>query len=206
MKNPVILKDGTKVYLNKASSVTVYPFTKQKRHLELTGEAYFEVQPDKVRPFTIATGETMTEVVGTSFNIRQEEGRTHIFVNSGKIIFSSMEDEHIAVALTEGEAAVFGANKMELIANPSPNVNAWRTRQLRFIKMPLETVVADVSAYFDEKIIIENEASKACIINIPIAFKKPEISSVLTAVAASINAKLVKEGDTYFIRGGRTCS
>jgi hypothetical protein len=66
--------------------------------------------------------------------------------------------------------------------------------------------VADVSAYFNEKISIENEASKACIINIPLSLKKPEISAVLKIVAASINAELVVEGDTYIIRGGRSCS
>jgi len=202
---PIELKDGTKIFLNKASTVTVYPFTRQARHVELAGEAYFEVQPDKKRPFTIASGNTMTEVVGTSFTIKQLSGQTQVYVSSGKIIFSSIEDEHIAVALTEGEGAVFESSKIQLIPNPSPNINAWRTRQLRFVKMPLETVVADVAAYFDQKIVVENEASKTCPINIPLAFRKPEISSVLKAVAECINAKLVKEGDTYIIRGGMTC-
>ena len=95
---------------------------------------------------------TITEVVGTSFNIRETPEQTHIFVNSGKIIFSSQEDSTVAVALTEGEAAVFKDETMEIIANPSPNVNAWRTHQLRFVKMPLSTVIADVSAYFDRTI------------------------------------------------------
>ena len=203
---PIELKEGSKIYLNKASVITVYPFTRKSRHIELKGEAYFEVQPDKKRPFTITSGNTMTEVVGTSFTIKEMPGQTQIYVSSGKIIFSSIEDEHIAVALTEGEGAVFESSKIQLIPNPSPNINAWRTRQLRFVKMPLETVVADVASYFDQKIVVENEASKSCIINIPRAFGKPEISSVLSAVAASINAKLVKEGDTYIIRGGKACS
>lgn len=203
---PVVLKDGTKIYLNKASIITVYPFTRKSRHVELEGEAYFEVQPDKKRPFTITSDETMTEVVGTSFTIKQTPGQTHIYVSSGKIIFSSRDDEHVAVALTEGEGAVFASSKIQLIPNPSPNINAWRTHQLRFVKMPLEAVVADVSAYFDQKIVVENEASKTCPINIPLAFGKPEINSVLKAVAECINARLVKEGDTYIIRGGRTCS
>jgi hypothetical protein len=72
--------------------------------------------------------------------------------------------------------------------------------------MPLSTVVEDVSAYFDQEIIIENENSKSCIINIPLAFKKPEIYAVLQAVAVSISAELVQEGNTYIIRGGKSCS
>ncbi|MDZ4749430.1 MAG: FecR domain-containing protein [Saprospiraceae bacterium] len=203
--DPVVLKDGTIVYLNKGSEIVSYPFRNKTRHVELKGEAFFEVTPDPKRPFTIATAQTMTEVVGTSFNIRETPEQTHIFVNTGKIIFSSQEDAHVAIALTEGEAAVFQEERMEVIANPSPNVNAWRTRQLRFIKMPLSAVIADVSAYFDQTITIENEKSKTCIINIPRPFGKEEISSVLKTIAASINAQLIKEGDSYIIRGGRDC-
>lgn len=203
---PVILKDGTKIYLNKGAELVAYPFRGKKRHVELKGEAFFEVTPDPKRPFTIATAETVTEVVGTSFNIREAPEQTHIFVKSGKIIFSSQEDSTVAVALTEGEAAVFQEEKMEIIVNPSPNVNAWRTHELRFVGMPLSGVVEDISAYFDvHQIIIENETSRNCKINVPLTFKKPEISSVLTAVAESINAKLIKEGDSYIIRGGRDC-
>jgi transmembrane sensor len=206
VSEPIVLKDGTTILLNRASSVTVYPFNGKKRHVELHGEAFFDVAPDTRRPFTVAAGETLTEVVGTSFNLKEAAGQTHIFVASGKIIFSSLQNEKMALALTEGEAAHFESSRLEMIANPSPNVNAWRTDQLRFVKMPLSSVVADVSSYFDEKITIENEDSKSCIINIPLSFKKPEISAVLKAVAASINAELIIEGETYIIRGGRSCS
>ena len=203
---PIILTDGSKIILNKASSVTVYPFTSKSRHLDLSGEAYFEVSSDPKRPFTISSGGTLTEVVGTSFNIRQTPGETRIFVHTGKIIFSSEKDSRVAVALTEGEAAVFAHDKMEMIANPSPNVSAWRTRQLRFVRMPMSTIIEDISTYFGQEVIIENESSRNCIINIPLAFKKPEITSVLEAVSATINAELVVEGNIYIIRGGRACS
>lgn len=202
---PIVLKDGSRILLNKASTLTVYPFTSRKRHVELTGEAYFEVGHDPKRPFTISCGGTLTEVVGTAFNIRSTPDQTRIFVQNGKIIFSSENNPQEAVALTEGEAAVYRAHKMQMIANPSPNVIAWRTHQLRFVKMPLSAIAEDVSAYFDRKVIIENESSKECLINIPLAFKKPEINAVLEAVATTISAEVVVEGDSYIIRGGRSC-
>ncbi len=203
--DPVILKDGTKIYLNKGSEIVAFPFRGKERRVELKGEAFFEVTPDPKRPFTIATAQTITEVVGTSFNIRETPAQTHIFVNSGKIIFSSLEDSTVVVALTEGEAAVFKDETMEIIANPSPNVNAWRTHQLRFVKMPLSTAIADVSAYFDQTITIENEKSKSCPITIPLPVVKEGIVSVLKKIAATINAELIIEGDSYIIRGGRDC-
>lgn len=205
--DPVILKDGTKVYLNKGSEIVSYPFRNKTRHVELKGEAFFEVTPDPKRPFTIATAQTMTEVVGTSFNIRETPEQTHIFVNSGKIIFSSREDSQVAVALTQGEAAAFQEEKMEIIVNPSPNVTAWRTHQLRFVKVPLSSVIADVSAYFDQTITItiENEKSKSCPITVPLLFGKEEIGSMLKTIAACINAEVIKDGDSYIIRGGLDC-
>ena len=205
--DPIVLKDGSKIFLNKGSDVTIYPFSRKQRHVKLDGEAFFEISPDTKRPFTIVSGATLTEVVGTSFNLVEADGQTSIFVKSGKVIFSSVNDTKVAVALTEGEAATFEDNKMQLIANPSPNINSWLTQQLRFgKKMPITDVITDVSNYFDREIIIENEAIKSCKISIPLPFKNPEISSVLKAVAATVNARLVQEGEKFIIRGGDSCS
>lgn len=200
---PITLKDGSKIFLNKGADVTIYPFTRKERHVKLDGEAFFEVSPDEKRPFTIESGNTLTEVVGTSFNILESNGQTRIFVNTGKVIFSSIDDTKVAVALTAGEAAVYEDEKMHLIPNPSQNVNSWLTQQLRFgKKMPLSDVISDISDYFDQEITIENEAIKNCTISISLPFKNPEISSVLQAVAATVNASVVQQGGKYIIKGG----
>ncbi len=64
------LPDGTKVWLNAASSLT-YPiaFTGSNRTVEMTGEAYFEVAHDKKHPFTIKVGGQTIEDIGTQFNV-----------------------------------------------------------------------------------------------------------------------------------------
>ena len=110
---PIVLKDGSKIFLNKGSDVTIYPFTKKKRHVKLEGEAFFEISPDAKRPFTILSGSTLTEVVGTSFKLVEADGQTSIFVKSGKVIFSSVKDTKVAVALTEGGAATCVYEKMD---------------------------------------------------------------------------------------------
>ena len=203
---PITLKDGSKIYLNKNAVVTVSPFTNSKRKVELKGEAFFEVAGDPGRPFIVNCGETITEVIGTSFNIRQSTNETLILVSSGRVIFSTTDENQKAAALNAGEAAVYKNGKVELIANPSPNISSWRTNDLRFVKMPLSSAIEDISNYFDQDILIENEASKSCPINIPIGFKKPEINTVLKVVAATINAELVHEGNKFIIRGGRDCN
>jgi transmembrane sensor len=64
------LPDGTKVWLNAASSLT-YPtaFSGNERTVQMTGEAYFEVTHDKKRPFKVKVGGQVIEDIGTHFNV-----------------------------------------------------------------------------------------------------------------------------------------
>ncbi len=66
----LVLADGTKVWLNAASSIK-YPvvFNGNERKVELTGEAYFEVAHNKEKPFKVISNGQEIEVLGTHFNI-----------------------------------------------------------------------------------------------------------------------------------------
>ncbi len=196
------LPDGSKVHLNKGSSITVYPFNHQERHLALSGEAFFEVSPDPKRPFTITCGKTQTEVVGTTFDIKQLKEQVQLFVNTGKVIFRSVDNTQTALALNAGEAAYFENNKMQMVPNPSPNANAWHTKELRLYKLTIEQAIKDVAEYFGKNIAIENPDIKSCVFSGSLPFNNPEIQNVLNAIARSINAKMIVENDKYIIKGG----
>jgi transmembrane sensor len=200
------LKDGSKVYLNKGSGITVFPFNKKGRHIELSGEAFFEITPDANRPFTITCGKTETEVVGTSFDIRQWKDQVQVFVNTGKVIFRLTEDHTSALALKAGEAAYFEKNKMQMVPNPSPNSNAWHTGELRLYKLSMEQAIKDVEEYFGKNISIENPDVKPCGLSVMLPFKNPEIENVLKVISKSINAQVVQENGKYIIRGGISCN
>ncbi len=206
MTQPIELTDGSKVYLNDGAEIKVYPFTKHKRHLSLTGEAFMEVEPDTDRPFTVSARGTLTEVVGTSFNIRPIGEKTQIFVKSGKVIFSEEDNADNAVALTQGEAAEFSQKKMVMIPNPSPNIMAWQTGKLHFDKqMTLKSIITDIAEYFDITITVENEATNACRITSPLSIENPEIKSLLEIVTTTVSAEWVEEDGNYIIRGGKSC-
>jgi transmembrane sensor len=75
----VVLADGTKVWLNSASSLS-YPttFTGRDRIVQLKGEAYFEVAEDKDKPFKVNVGDLQVDVLGTHFDVMAYEDESAI--------------------------------------------------------------------------------------------------------------------------------
>lgn len=64
------LADGTHIWVNAGSTLR-YPerFIPGKREVFLSGEAYFEVAPDKANPFYVTTERMQLQVLGTSFDV-----------------------------------------------------------------------------------------------------------------------------------------
>ena len=202
--DPVTLPDGSKVFLNKGSSVEVYAFNRKKRRVSLHGEAFFEITPDANRPFSVEAGKTVTEVVGTSFNITQTPNNTRILVEKGKVIFRSTLKDESAVALNAGEAALFEDNRIQLIPNPSANIQAWHTGNLIFSRnMSIAEIIADASIYFNKKISLEIKTLGDCRISNQLSYKNPEINAVLRPLASFVNGMLKIEEDHCTIMGGR---
>lgn len=97
-KFEIVLSDGTQVYLNSGSSLT-YPtafYASGPRDVELTGEAYFTVESDSLRPFRVKTRELDTKVLGTQFNLS-----------------SYLNDDTVQVVLVEGSLSVKRSNGSE---------------------------------------------------------------------------------------------
>ncbi|RYG06176.1 MAG: FecR family protein, partial [Chitinophagaceae bacterium] len=74
------LADGTKVWLNAASSIT-YPtrFNAERREVSISGEVYFEVAHDKTKPFIVRANQQEVEVLGTHFNISAYPEQENIY-------------------------------------------------------------------------------------------------------------------------------
>lgn len=80
------LPDGTQVTMNKNSSI-IYQnkFTDTIRSVALKGEAFFKVIPNKKQPFIITVNDVKIRVIGTSFNIKNENETTSIVVETGVV-------------------------------------------------------------------------------------------------------------------------
>ena len=106
MEYTLTLSDGTQVYLN-AESRLKYPvvFRGAERVVELSGEAYFKVSKDALRPFIVEMNGVNVRVLGTSFNVRSyaDEGQVVTTLVEGKV---KVNDQDIV----PGEQAVYSKN------------------------------------------------------------------------------------------------
>lgn len=80
------LSDGSTVYLNKGSHLD-YParFSGKRREVYLTGEGYFDIKHDNAHPFIVYADGVATQVLGTAFNIKADEGKVKVTVTRGKV-------------------------------------------------------------------------------------------------------------------------
>jgi ferric-dicitrate binding protein FerR (iron transport regulator) len=158
----VILPDGSKVWLNAASSLR-FPtsFTDSARNVQLTGEAYFEVAPLAPKggshkiPFVVMIGDKgNVEVLGTHFNINayDNEGMMKTTLLEGKV---SVSQSGIANAkstiLKPGEQALLVPNSPLTIHN-SPDLDqvvAWKNGLFQFDNADIQTIMRQIERWYD---------------------------------------------------------
>ena len=155
-----VLADGTKVWLNSASSIK-YPvnFIGNERVVELTGEAYFEVAHNAKKSFkVIANGQTI-EDIGTHFNINayndEDAIKTTLLEGSVKVSTASMSR-----VLKPGEQA-FVKNGNLSITNVDPNESvAWKNGFFFFNDNTIQDVMKQLARWYDVDIKYEGELSE----------------------------------------------
>lgn len=162
MECHIVLSDGTKVHLNAESKLT-YPicFNDKERIVQVEGEAYFDVAPDKAHPFIVRTPHTSIRVTGTSFNVRayaDEEVESTTLVSGAVRINSENEDyelipnQHFAYDKNSRKSTVSNVNT-ELYTS-------WESGSFIFLNVPLENVMSYLSKWYGFKYTFEDEAAK----------------------------------------------
>gem|GEM_PF-270706 len=159
----LVLPDGSRVWLNAASSIR-FPtsFTGKRRSVELSGEAYFEIAKDKEKPFFIHTDKNETEVLGTSFNISAyaDDDMVAATLLEGSIRTGIRQDQ---VILAPGEQAKIGgaatsAAKTTIDVNHHANVEqaiAWKNGTFDFQEKGLKEVMRQLARWYDLEVFYE---------------------------------------------------
>lgn len=151
------LSDGTRVWLNAASSVT-YPsaFSDQERRVEVSGEVYFEVAHIANKPFRVSSKGQFIEVLGTHFNVdaypENSSLKTTLLQGSVKVSSSGK-----TVLLKPGEQANLSGGMLKKAEADTEQAIAWHNGDFIFNGQRVEEIMNTISRWYDVDIEYANQ-------------------------------------------------
>jgi transmembrane sensor len=198
------LHDGTTVLLNVNSSITHSTgFNRGERLVTLKGEAFFEVYPDKERPFTVIADESQIKVLGTAFNVRALPGspEQQVEVLEGLVSFGVKDHEASVVKLKAGSQGILNKKSKQVSVNviSTDNILSWKTKSLVFKGTSLAEVLDVVEGYFRIEFMVTNPDLLHC--RFTSTFVDPKLDEVLDALSVSLNLDIIKKDTSYSIDG-----
>ncbi|MDB5112287.1 MAG: FecR family protein [Mucilaginibacter sp.] len=147
----VILSDGTKVWLNAASSLK-YPavFAGKERDVELTGEAYFEVAKNKDMPFKVTVNGMEVKVLGTHFNIMayNDEKATETTLLEGSVKLIKNTKETLLIPGQQG-ALINGQPDFNVHKVNVDDIIAWKNGFFSFENESIQSIMREISRWYD---------------------------------------------------------
>lgn len=149
----LVLPDGTKVWLNAASSIR-YPvsFVGSKREVEVQGEVYFEVMHNDRQPFIVRANGHKIEDLGTSFNVHAYPTEHSV---STTLIEGVVKIGHRV--LKPGEQALIKDGIMKVQTVDTSLVVAWKNGYFAFRQTPVKEVMRQLSRWYNVEVSYEGE-------------------------------------------------
>ncbi len=154
------LSDGTVVKLNANSSITFKKqFENDKRQVKLSGEAFFEVAHDSLRPFEVLTNDLKKTVLGTTFNVKAypNQSETMVSLLEGKVEVSDMEnraEERNSVVLSPLQELLYNRQNAEMRTKPlDKDKIAWKYGILIFKSATIDEIAATLESWYGVKVL-----------------------------------------------------
>ncbi|WP_233567559.1 FecR domain-containing protein [Parabacteroides sp. AM58-2XD] len=154
-----MLADGTEVWLN-ANSTLRYPerFNLKQREVELQGEAFFEVEKNKEKPFVVKTSKMDIQVTGTKFNVSAYEAEAY-FVTSlveGAVSVSCANDWNRTFSLRPQQQIIVSDSSSEVALFENTDFLSWREGVFVFDDMLLTDIIKKLELFYDVSIVVKN--------------------------------------------------
>ena len=199
----LILPDDSRVWLNENSTLSYTKGFDQGRTLRLSGEAFFEVTRDPNRPFTVNSSFIQTTVLGTSFNISENEeaGLAEVAVASGKVKVNLLNKPSQAVLLEAGTTASYVSANSELTKSSSQDLNvlAWKERKLVFKNHTLSDIEKTLEEYFEVDIELDNPQLGSC--QFTSDFTDPTLEEIIEILELTLEVSFKQQDNKYVLYG-----
>lgn len=191
------LSDGSVVTVNKGSSISYQSkFKGETRQVALKGEAFFNVTPNKKKPFIISVNDVQITVVGTSFNVKTINGSTQVVVETGIVKVTRAGK---TVELKANEEVTVGTKDSAMTKEKVSDqlYKYYRTKEFVCDETPLWKLVEVINEAYNSHIIIGNPALKD--MSITTTFNNESLDQVLKVISLTLNIKVTNEGDKIIL-------
>lgn len=199
-KNQVVsLPDGSLITMNRNTTLSYKPgFGKRNRHVSLTGEAFFEIAPDKTKPFIIDAGKAKVTVTGTSFNVITDNinSAVEVFVTSGTVVLTDNGGAR-DLTLEPGYIGTMDLNHAEKNLNRDPNYMSWNTGKLDYDGQSLDVVFRDLKRVYNMDIKTDDQSILSNKWTSPIDIQSRD--TIIRLICTSFNLSYIKDGNVYLL-------
>ncbi|MFW6257766.1 MAG: FecR family protein, partial [Prolixibacteraceae bacterium] len=227
-RTSLTLADGTKIWLNSSSKL-VYPqqFRGNTREVYLEGEGYFEVAPNKQKPFYVKAGAIDVNVTGTIFNLKNypEDNIIETTLIEGEVIIEKNEGDRSEelITLEPNQKITFhkssesyqltesGKEKEKVQDQPIQKIEkavlvenaniekaiSWKNNIIIFENEPFYEIVHNLERRFGVNIIFRSESIKQ--LRFSGTFEEISIEQALEAMQFASPFNYTIEKDTIFI-------
>jgi ferric-dicitrate binding protein FerR (iron transport regulator) len=176
----ITLPDQSIVSLNRNSQISYNAGFINNRKLTLTGEAFFAVTPNTHHPFEILSDKTIIMVVGTSFNVKQNNNTTEVLVKTGKV---SVSLNKMNVQLTRGEYAIADENEASIKKAKNTDINylSWKTGKFEFNNLSLDKVAGFLTDHYNVPVKLGDSTLNK--LSITASFDNQKLKNVLDVIS-----------------------
>jgi ferric-dicitrate binding protein FerR (iron transport regulator) len=198
----ITLPDGSVVYLNANTTISYAKhFAKKSREVQLKGEAFFEVSPDKSKPFIIYANNARVKVLGTSFNVNARGNNHHVevYVSTGIVELSEAGNQNNRVLLRPGNIGLI-SNEEISSARKAENENciAWKTGDLTFQDTRLTEVTSLLNDIYNVNIVILEPGLDTTRING--SYQNDPLDDILNSICQqNTPLTIAKSADTIYL-------
>lgn len=174
------LEDGSRVILDTDTRLQVRLSADARSVTLVRGQAFFDVEGDPERPFTVSAGGTRVTAIGTRFDVRRLGDGARVVLVEGRVAVRDADAPKGDWALRPGQQVVTTARRPAVTQVDAVRATSWTTGRLIFDGVPIRDAVAEVNRYSERKLALRAPA----IAEIPVsgAFDTGDVDGFVAAL------------------------
>lgn len=193
---------NTEITLNRNSKIIYNAKNSGKRQeIELTGEAFIEVNHSNDTTLIVKAGETMIRDIGTAFNVRaySDSATIEVFVQSGEVAFYTAQNAGITVKA--GESGIYNKHEKNFYKPDAVDINAiaYKSKLFVFRGISLGKAISDLNKVYNQKFELENSNLENC--TITVTFDNETPVDIADIIAETLGLQVTETGGRFILSG-----